>query len=202
MPHIDQLYAEFVQAWQDGRAPEVDPYLDRADPADQDALAERIETFVMVAPSVSLAPERAAEIEALPAFVRAAAIPENAMAPAWSARLRAARERAGLGLAELGARFAASFDLGGREDRAAAMLRELEEGGLEASGVSTRAADRLAELLGVAGDVLRPPPRPAPLFRADEDAAAELGDILAGAAAAMQGPLEPGDELDELLRGG
>jgi transcriptional regulator with XRE-family HTH domain len=204
MPHIDQLYAEFVQAWQAGQAPEVDPYLDRADPADQDELAERLETFVMVAPSVELAPERAAQIEALPAFLRAASISDENRAPSWATRLRAARERAGLSLADLGARFAASFGLDGRESRAATMLRELEDGELDASRVSGRATDRLADLLGVAADALRPPPRPAPLFRAEDDAAADLGGLLADAQAAMAAPADHdgGDELDELLRGG
>jgi transcriptional regulator with XRE-family HTH domain len=200
MSDPDHLYAEFVRAWRDGQAPEADAYLDRAAPADQNALAERIETFVMVAPSVELVPERVAEIEALPAFLRAAAIPEDASAQ-WRARLRAARDAAGLSLAELGSAFASAFGLGGREARATSMLQQLESGDLPASGVSERAAARLAELLGQAADALRPPPPAAAMFRAEDAAADELGDVLARAAAAMSAPVgHEWDELDDLLR--
>lgn len=201
MSDIDQLYEAYVRDWHAGLVPDSDALLARAPEADRPALARMIETFLLVAPSVEPTPERAESLRSDPGFLRALRI-ADAPAPSWGARLRVARENAGLSLSDLGSRFAASFGLGGREARAASMLGELEGDGLDATGVSARAAERLAELLGVAADALRPPPRPAPLFRADDEAVDALADILAGATAAMQSPADEGDELDELLRGG
>ncbi|CAB4932772.1 unannotated protein [freshwater metagenome] len=207
MTNIDQLYAEFVQAWQDGLAPEVDAYLDRADADDQDALAERIETFVMVAPSVELSPDRAAQIEASPAFLRALEIPAAAGSVGWAAQLRAARERAGLSLSDLGARFAEAFGHGGGAAKAATLIGQLEDGTIAPTGVSTPAAGRLAELLGLASGALAPP-RPQALFRAERGrldpgttASPPPADFVADFALALDAHPD-WDELDWLLRGG
>jgi hypothetical protein len=210
MADMDDIYAAFVRDWQAGLAPDLDAFLSRADPADREALAERIETFVMVAPAVELQPDRAAEIQASPAFLRALAIADDPAPSTWGARLRAGRERAGLGLPDLGERFAAAFGLAGRGEKAATLLGRLESDDLAPVGVSERAARRLEELLGLAADALRPPqlqfraddapagpaasaPAPAPAARAD--AAVGL-DLLIG------GDLADWDELDDLLRGG
>lgn len=203
MSGIDQLYEEYVRDWHAGLVPDSDAFVARAPEADRPALARLIETFLLAAPSVEPAPEQAEALQSSPAFLRALAI-ADAAPPTWGARLRAARENAGLSLRALGSRFAASFELAGREERAATMLGDLESGALAATDVSTRAAERLADLLGLAAGALRPPPRPAPLFRAEDGAAARLGSLLqspelrAPAPSGADGP----DELDELLRGG
>lgn len=206
MADMDDIYAEFVRDWRAGLAPELDPFLERARPADRDALAERIEAFVLVAPSVELDPARAAEIEASPAFLRALAIADDTAPLSWGARLRAGRERAGLSLADLGSRFADAFGLAGREAKAAGLLGRLEAGDLAPVGVTGRAAARLEELLGLAADALTPPQ---PQFRADDPAgspAAPAPATRAGAVAGLGMVLDggfddwTGDELDLLLR--
>lgn len=206
MADMDDIYAEFVREWQAGQAPDLDVFLERAEPSDRDALAERIETFVMVAPSVELDPARAAEIHASPAFLRALAIADDAEPLAWGARLRAARERAGLSLADLGARFADAFGIAGKQEKATGLLGELEAGGGTPELVSRRAASRLEELLGLAADALRPPPLVQPQFRADADGPAAPAPARAGAVAKLallaDGDLSEWDELDALLRGG
>jgi transcriptional regulator with XRE-family HTH domain len=203
MAHIDDLYDAFVRAWHDGLAPDAATYLAKAPDAERDELAGMIGTFVAVAPSVAPTPERAAETADDPVFVRAMRLVDDLEPTTWGARLSAARARAGLSLAELGDRFAASFGLRGREARAAALLGRLESGDLEPAGVSERAAARLAELLGQAADALRPPPAAAALFRADDAVGENYGDVLMAAAAALeQRDGEPWDELDDLLRGG
>jgi len=203
MAQIDDLYDAFVRAWHDGLAPDAATYVGQAPAAERDELAAMIHTFVLVAPSVAPTPERAAQIAQDPAFLRALALVDDVEPTTWGARLAAARSRAGLTLAELGERFAASFGLEGREARAAALLGRLEAGELEPAGVSERAARRLGELLGQAADALTPPPAAAALFRADDDASEELGDVLLGASAALRhSAAEPWDELDDLLKGG
>lgn len=203
MAGIDDLYDEFVRAWHDGLAPDVATFLARAPDDDRAALSSMLGTFVLVAPSVAPTPERAAEIAQDPAFLRALALVDDAEPTTWGARLAAARTRAGISVAELGRRFAASFGLEGREDRAAALLTRLESGDLEPAGVSERAASRLAELLEQSRDALRPPPAAAALFRADHDASEDYGDVLLAAAAALnEQDGRPWDELDDLLRGG
>lgn len=203
MSGIDELYEEYVRDWHAGRVPDSDSFVARAPEPDRAELGRLIETFLLVAPSVEPAPEQVEALQSSPAFLRALAI-ADAAPPTWGARLRAARENAGLTLRALGARFAASFELAGRDERAAAMLGDLESGALAASDVTTRAADRLAELLGVGSGALRPPPRPAPLFRAEDSAAARLGDLLQSPELHAPAPRAGGapDELDELLRGG
>lgn len=214
MPDIDQLYSAFVQAWRAGEAPDPDGYLDRAAPGDQDELAERIETFVMLAPSVEPTAERAAEIRASPVFVAAAAIASPG-APPWSARLRAARERAGLSLADLGSRFAEAFGHQGQEQKATTLLGDLESGALPPTGVTRRAGERLADLLGLAAGALTPPPRAQvrPLFRADHPAPAAgrpdpgvtsepSPEDVAALTEALDLDYADWDGLDELLRGG
>lgn len=179
MHDVDALYAEFVRAWNAGEAPELDAFLDRADPAIQDELIDRITTFALVARSVEPAPERAAALRTDPAFERAMALEAAGVERSWGARLRAARERAGLTLAQLGERFAASFpEAAGRGDKAAIVLGRLETEHSPATGVTRRAADRLADLLDIAGEALAPPPRPQALFRrgtAGSDGAAGAG---------------------------
>lgn len=228
MAEIDHLYAEFVRAWNAGDAPELDVWLDRAAAADRDELADRIELFALMAPSVELRPERAAALRSTPAFAAAAALQDAAARP-WGARLRAARERAGLSLAELGGRFAASFhETAGRDEKATLVLSRLEDGDAPATGVTRRAADRLAELLGLTGGALAPPPRPQALFRraagaagapalASEPSAPATPPASGGARRAAASPaelaayaflLDPGadladwDGVDDLLRGG
>jgi transcriptional regulator with XRE-family HTH domain len=201
MSDVDHLYAEFVRAWHAGAAPDADEYLARAPEDERDELAGLLNTFALVAPTVAPTGHRGAELRQDPALARAIALGSAFEAPTWRERLRFAREHAGVSHAELGRRFAAAFGLAGREERATTLLAELEDGRLEATGVSERAARRLAELLGQASDALLPP-RPAALYRADPDADVDLGDLLAGAATALEGDMGSWDELDELLRGG
>lgn len=221
MARIDDLYDEYVRAWHDGRAPDAETYLQRVPAGDErEGLADMIGTFVLVAPSVTPTPERAAELAQDPAFLLALALVDEPAPDAWGARLRAAREAAGISMTELGRRFAESFGLGGREERAAELLADLERDLLPASGVTERAARRLGELLGQAADALAPP-RPTAggaLFRADPGTTSDLGWLLAefsaaeaaGAQAAGAPPEgdaaqgdaaddEPSDDLDDLL---
>lgn len=203
MARIDDLYDEFVRAWNDGLAPDAATFLARAPGGERDALAQMIGTFVLVAPSVAPTPERAAEIAQSPRFLRALALADDGAPTTWGARLAAARSRAGLTIAELGERFAASFGVTGGEAKAATLLARLEAGDLQPAGVAERAARRLSDLLGETADALRPPPAAAALFRADGEVSEDYGDLLMAAAAALEQPAdEPWDELDDLLRGG
>lgn len=165
MASPDELLDAFVVAWRAGDAPDAGEWIDRADPADQDEVADLIGGFLLVADDVEPNPTRRAQLEADPAVARLVAIadvaphePTPAEEPAWGTRLRALRERAGLELGALAERFAASFGLAAPSaDRARRYLADLEDGALDARGVSSRASFRLEELLDAGAGSLTPP---------------------------------------------
>ena len=211
----EQLLSEFIDDWNAGRRPDVRAYLQRA-PAgpDRDALAEQVGAWLEVAPTPAYdAPARAA-IRADPVVQRVfAAVGEDA--GLWPQVLPALRQRKGFSVGELAARLATRVGLAKPEvERAEGYLERLERGELEASRISRRLVDALAELLGVTpgtlGDAgtfgrgLRPAAAGGTLFRRDGDA----GDWVAGdlevlsAAASEPAPPQALDELDRLFVGG
>jgi transcriptional regulator with XRE-family HTH domain len=202
---IDKLYSDFIDAWNAGERPRVADYLDRADPAERDDLAERLEDWLLMAPTPDYTPQALAEIRAEPAF--AAAMAEIDAEGPWPEALPRLRERAGLKLRDLAARITSTFGLSGQEDRAAAYLERMERGELDATGVSRRLLDALGDALGVTGEALggmRPAAAPgSALFRAEAEPAASVEeDLEVLARAAMAPARQPMDELDRLFLGG
>jgi transcriptional regulator with XRE-family HTH domain len=97
------------------------------------------------------------------------------------------------------------------EAKTASYLDRLEQGKLEPARVSRRVFDALSRLFRVPRDELegaggwtpRPAMSPAPVFRADTDAAHAVSDHLELLADALQAPGGEGrDEIDDLFLGG
>jgi transcriptional regulator with XRE-family HTH domain len=202
---IDMVLSEFIDAWNAGRRPRIDDYLDRVAAEEREELGEQIESWVLMAPSPQYSEETLAQIRAEPAL--AGALDEIAAQPElWPEVLPRLRERAGLRLRDLASRVTAAFGLGGQEDRAEGYLERMERGELDATRVSRRLLEALGNALGAnlvgTGGVRAADPGMA-LFRAEEEAGASFEDELEILSRAALTPApEPMDELDRLFLGG
>ncbi len=211
----EQLLSEFIDDWNAGRRPDVRAYLQRVpEGADRDALADQIGSWLEVAPTpVYDAPARAA-IRADPVVQRVfGAVGEDA--GLWPQVLPVLRQRSGFSVSELASQLTERFGLGTREvERAESYLERLERGELEASRLSRRLVDALAQLLGVTpgtlsgagafGHGLRPAAAGGTLFRRDGDAGDWVAEDLEVLSMAASEPAPPQalDELDRLFVGG
>lgn len=209
MSSADRLLSAFADDWQAGRRPDVHDFLARADPDDRGQLATLIGDWLALTSTPDYAPEVRAELAAEPLLREALDAAAFAREPV-SARLPVLRERAGLSVADLAARVVARFKLGGGEDRAAAYLTELEQGGLDDRRVSRRLLDGLATILGADGMLANvatanwaSPASSAALWRAESsEADAFEADMDALSRAALTPAPAPMDELDRLFLGG
>jgi transcriptional regulator with XRE-family HTH domain len=190
---IDQVLSDYIDAWNAGRRPEVDAYLERVPAAERDELADRLDAWLTVAPTPAYPESVRGAIRADPRL--RAALAETGRAPGTLLELR---RRAGVRLEELAARVVAELGLAGEQSRAAGYLERLEHGELDESRLSRRLLTVLSTALGAE---FRPaPPAPAMLFRGDGDAlAAELEAL---SRAALEPAPPPMDALDRLFLGG
>lgn len=209
MTAIDRVLAEFRDAWDAGRRPDLLDYVARVPPAEQDELADAIMTWLETAPMPDYDDATRAEIAADPILVAALAAGEDAAQP-WPSRLRLFRERAGLAIDDLAAKLTETLGLSGQEQRTAEYLSRAEHDELDERRVSKRLVGGLARALGVDPGSLMPSwpsTRLAPQhFRMepgqlDEDRLRQQFDALARAAAAPA-PDQPLDEVDRLFLGG
>ena len=203
---IDMVLSEFIDAWNAGRRPRIDAYLDRVAPAERDELGEQIESWVLMAPGPEYDEDALAQIRAEPAL--AGALGEIADQPElWPEVLPRLRERAGLRLRDLAARVTAAFGLE-RPGGARGVLPRAD--GARRAG-ATRVSRRLLDALGTAlganlaggGDHQGGRAPGLALFRADEEAGASFEEELEILSRAALTPApEPMDELDRLFLGG
>ncbi len=209
MTAIDRVLAEFRDAWDAGRRPDLLDYVARVPPAEQDELADAIMTWLESAPMPDYDDATRAEIAADPILVAALAAGEDAVQP-WASRLRLFRERAGLAVDELAAKLTEVLSLSGQEQRTAEYLQQAEHDELDERRVSKRLVTGLARALRIDTEALLPswgaPSLSAQHFRLeqgslDEDALRQQFDALARAAAAPA-PDQQLDEVDRLFLGG
>jgi hypothetical protein len=200
----DALLSEFIDAWNAGRRPRLEDFLERAAPADRDALADDVATFVGLADAPALDP---AVVAAEP-VVREVVAALDAQAGLWPAMLPRLRARARLRVDELAARLAAALGVRGAEAKTAGYLRAMEDGTLEPAGVSRRVLDALGRLLdadpaelAAAGRFAAPAAAGGALFRTDapDPDVAERLDVLADALATPSPATW--DDVDRLFRG-
>ena len=211
----EQLLSDFMDDWNAGRRPDVRAYLEQLPAvAARDELAEQIGEWLEIAPTPAYDAAARAAIRAEPVVQRIfAAVGEDA--GLWPQVLPTLRERSRLSLAQLAARVTERFGLGaGETARAESYLERLERGELDASRISRRLVDAVADALGVSpgsladagsfGRGMRPAAAGGALFRragdADDWVAQDL-EVLS-AAAAEPPPAQPLDELDRLFLGG
>jgi transcriptional regulator with XRE-family HTH domain len=211
----EQVLSEFIDAWNAGRRPEVDDYIARVPEAEQAELANDLFAFLTLAPTPEYSEEALAAItaESVVAETLGAGAERAGVLAALIARLR---ERLGMSTADVAGELVG--ELGLREEqapKAAGYLERLEQGRLEPSRISRKVFEALGRLFGVPSRELedaadyggwsggRLAHEAAPVFRADEDAAASVArhlDVLADALAAPGG--DKRDEVDDLFLGG
>ncbi len=190
---IDQVLSDYIDAWNAGRRPDVDAYLERVPAAERDGLAERLAEWLTVAPAPAYPAAARETIRADPRL--RAALAETRREPG---ALLALRRRAGLGLDELAQRVVSAFGLAGQQERTVVYLARLEHGELD----ETRLSRRLLAVLATAlGQPLQPAaPAPAMLFRGAGESLAHEFEALSRAALEPAPP--PLDALDRLFLGG
>ena len=147
---LDKLLSEFIDAWNRAERPRVDDYLARAAPGERDELAERLDDWLLLAPTPEYGADALEAIRADPAFAGALAEIE-AHPGAWPELLPRLRERAGVRVRDLAGRVTAAFGLSGQEERAEQYLERMERGELDPTRVSRRLLDFVGGALGVSG---------------------------------------------------
>src|SRR4051794_18461123 len=211
----EQVLSEFIDAWNAGERPDVDEYIARVPAGEQGELTEDLLEFMAFAPTPEYSDEALATIRAEPAVVEAltAAAGRTGLLPALLARLR---ERFGMTPDDVADRLVRELGLPPeRTSKTAGYFERLEQGKLEPARVSREVFEALGKVFGVPSNELEGAAdvggfaafgvarATAPVFRADEDAAAAARrhlEVLADALAAPGG--EPRDEVDDLFLGG
>lgn len=209
----ERVLSEFIDAWHAGRRPDVDEFLERVEPAERDALADEIATFL------TWAPEPEYDDSALEAIAAEPIVAEAMRAVGdgeglWPALIPRLRKRAQLTVSEVARRLGETLALAPSSvPKTATYLGQMEHGELDPNRVSRRALDALGGVLGIDGRELEAagtmaawpmpaPAAPAPMFRADEESAGAARADLEVLADALTTPGEDWDEVDELFRGG
>ncbi|MBA2349659.1 MAG: hypothetical protein H0V81_15340 [Solirubrobacterales bacterium] len=211
----DQLFSDFIDAWNTGRRPELDDYLAQvADPTARRELAGQIADWIDIAPTPAYSEAVRAEIRATPAVARVLAA-AGEPGGLWPELLPELRARSSLSLTALATRVRERFSLGEAEQkRTVDFLTQMESGELEPAGVSRRLLDALGELFdtsaerladaGMFGRGLNPAVAGgAHLFRADGDAGGAMAADLSVLSEAAHAPAPPPlDEVERLFLGG
>lgn len=210
----DLLLSEFIDDWNAGRRPRVRDVLRRVpDDAARTRLAREIDAWLELAPTPDFDAEARAAIRAEPVVQRVfAAVGDDA--GLWPQVLPDLRERSRLSLRQLAGRLVERLSLRAEDEgRTAAYLERMERGELDATRVSRRLLDALADLLGASpatladagtfGRELRPAVAGGTLFRSDGEAEDWVADDLALLTQAALEPAPPSlDEVDRLFLGG
>jgi len=209
-PEAERVLSEFIDAWNAGRRPDVEEHLARAPAEQRRELAEQLLAFVSFAPTPSYGDAELAAIRAEPVVAGAlrAAGARGGLLPALLPRLRARRS---LTTAALAAELVGALGLArDRAAKTASYLDRLERGELEPARISRRVLEALAGALGVprgelegAGELSGWGARPAPVFRAEGEAAKAVSRHLELLGDALEAPGGEGrDEVDDLFLGG
>jgi hypothetical protein len=206
-PDRDRILSEFIDAWNAGRRPELEDYVERAPESEREELVSEIAAFLAFAPTPGYSEET---LQAIRAEAAEAGADRSGILSSLLASLRA---RFDLSTKQVAGQLVESLGLpGDREPKAARYLEQLERGDLDPTRVSRRVFDALASLFRISRDELEgaadlsgwsPRPTAAPVFRADEHVVADAAphiELLADALAAPGG--QGRDEVDELFLGG
>ena len=201
-----ELLDEFIAAWNAGRRPRVDDYLERAPQAERDELAGLLNAFLDQAPVPAFTRQTLSEIQAEPAVAELSALIES-RAGVWPSLLPRLRRRAKLTRDQVVDALSKALGLAGSEAKVKGYYHQMETGTLDPRGVSARVLESLAGIFTVpvgeleqGGDFevtsgLVPDAAFARSYAMHE---------LAGPAAPSDRRESPGDwdEVDELFRGG
>jgi hypothetical protein len=209
MDKLDRLLNEFVEAWNAGRRPEVDDFVERAPEAERDELAGLIGAFLEIAPTPSYSPEQLDALRADPTVQAIARVAEDEPGPTPLPRLR---ERAKLKRDQVVDALARALGFPDKQAKISRYYHQLEIGTITPGQVSQRVVDALADILRVtpkdveqAGAFFHLSPEPAAeMFLRHDEFGNEIvtTERLEAAAARAPVPEESWDEVDRLFLGG
>jgi hypothetical protein len=209
MDKVDRLLNEFVEAWNAGRRPEVDDFVERAPEGERDELAGLIGAFLEIAPTPAYSPEQLDALRADPTVQAIARVAEDEPGPTPLPRLR---ERAKLKRDQVVEALARTLGFPEKMAKISRYYHQLEIGTITPGQVSQRVVDALADILGVTpNDVeqagaffhLSPEPAAEMFLRRDEYGNEILtAERLEAAAERAPVPEESWDEVDRLFLGG
>lgn len=213
MSDVDRLLAQYIEEHRAGG--EADPlaYLDRLEGVDREELATLLDAYLQRTPAREWDAEafRGSVSERLAQSLHRSLAGQAGLWPVLLPRLR---ERARVKRAELVERLAQALGVGGREEKVGAYYHQMEQGSLEAGGVSGRVLEALGAIVGSSAEALRRAGESAAEAVSMEDRAdpafTRLRHPGAGRGAEAEAPppaRAPGapeewDEVDELFRGG
>jgi hypothetical protein len=213
MTSPEQLIEEFIVAWNAGKRPRVDEYLQRASADERERLAGLLNAFLDQAPTPAFSLKTFDEIKREPTVSELAALIDS-KAGFWPSLLPRLRRRAKLTRDQVVEQLADRLDVTGKEAKVKLYYHQMEAGTIEPAGVSRRVLEALSRIFGVqlseieeAGDFtgFGPAAPAAPYLRAaDAHEAANLARMEriedASLAAPQSGADE--DEVDRLFLGG
>jgi transcriptional regulator with XRE-family HTH domain len=198
MTDTEHVLSEFIRAWEAGRLPDAEDYLERVAPEQRDELAAEMTTYLMLAPEPEYGGAAWEQLRADPAAARIAARPFGEP-EAWPSLLPRLRERAGVTWRQAAERLGVS-----KPERAEDFLERMERGELDPNRVSPTLLARLGRVLGVSAGTLAwrgtaGSAAPA-LYRQGSEAPSP--DHLAVLADLAMTPAAEWDDVDELFLGG
>jgi hypothetical protein len=209
MDKLDRLLNEFVEAWNAGRRPEVDDFVDRAPEAERNELAGLIGAFLEIAPTPSYSPEQLDTLRADPLVQAIGRVAEDEPGPTPLPRLR---ERAKLKREQVVEALARVLGFPDKKTKIQRYYHQLEIGTITPGQVSQRVIDALADILRVtpndveqAGAFFHLSPEPAAeMFLRRDEYGNEIftTEQLEVAASRSPVPHEDWDEVDRLFLGG
>jgi hypothetical protein len=208
---VDRLLRDYVEAHRAGGDASPGPWLDRVAGAERAKLAALIDAYLEQAPRRSFSRER---FEASPAAALADSVARSleGRAGLWPSLLPRLRDRARIRRSDLVAELAARLGAHAQRDKVAAYYHRMEQGTLDADGVSDTVLEALGRIVGQSAEALREAGRALPPGGARGAPAADVPAFArttrpgarpeAGSQAPEPGAAEERDEVDRLFRGG
>ena len=206
MASHSELLDDFIAAWNAGKRPSVEAYLERAPEAERDELAGLINAFLDQAPVPAFTRQTLAEIQAEPAVAELSALLES-QAGVWPSLLPRLRRRAKLTRDQVVEALSKQLGLAGREMKVKGYYHQMESGTLDPRGVSARVLESLAGVFKVpVGELEEGGDFEVSAGLVPDTAFArsyQMQELPGGPIPADRGE-SPGDwdEVDELFRGG
>ncbi|MGI9021366.1 MAG: hypothetical protein ACR2G3_11730 [Solirubrobacterales bacterium] len=214
MSDVERLLSEYITEHR--AAGQADPvaYLDQLEGIDREELAVLLDGYLQQAPGREWDAE-AYQGSSAERLTESLAKSLSGQAGLWPVLLPRLRERAQIKRAELVEKLAAGLGVGESTEKVAGYYHEMEQGTLEAEGVSGRVLDALAGIVGASAESLRRAgqnlaggtvmaERADPAFTRVVKGAIEGDEPAATAAPSAGRTAEPADwdEVDQLFRGG
>lgn len=154
MSDVDRLLSEYIEEHRAGG--EADPvrYLEQLEGTDREELATLLDAYLQRTPAKEWDAEayRGSAAERLTESLHKAL---TGQAGLWPVMLPRLRERAKVKRAELVEKLAQALGIGDRSEKVASYYHEMEQGSLEASGVSSRVLEALSGIVGASAESLR-----------------------------------------------